>query len=80
MSPSHHPPVTAYAITNDKHGVEVSREYPRLLGLERPRLTSHHETLVARIQCSEGVFLEHHSGEAAGPCAADSHPTICGQK
>ncbi len=68
---SHHPPVTAYCITNAKHGIQVSismRSCPMCHFLTR-------QPPASRLQCPKSLFLPHHPHQTSWPCPPHPHPT-----
>jgi Oxysterol-binding protein len=65
---SHHPPVTAYCITNAKHGIQVGLLTPSTT----PSLTC--SPTAPRLQRPKSLLLPHHSRQTGWPRPPHSHP------
>jgi len=66
---SHHPPVTAYCITNPKHGIQVC--YISRKSFKHTMLT----LPAARLQRSESLLLPHHPRQTSRPRPPNPHST-----
>ena len=70
---SHHPPVTAYCITNAKHGIQVGISVIPCLMLNF--LTR--QSPASRLQCPKSLLLPHHPRQTSRPRPPHPHSTQC---